>query len=150
MPSRWDFLYDLKARPIGDFLLDKLAENLEADLREFPPEVSDWQDAGDKARFERAVASGKRPSERAVRTAIWLAQADLRREYEAVDQFMRSGGLDDRLGTDDDRELCRFLWRYLEDKVLAFAEATQSRFKRADLAEALGRLEKRLYRIPLA
>ncbi|HUB09050.1 MAG TPA: hypothetical protein VMB50_18720 [Myxococcales bacterium] len=150
MPSRWDFLYDVKPQPIGDFLLDKLAEVLEEDIRAFPPEVTDWQDEAAKARFERAVAAGHGPSELAVRTAIWLAQADLRREFEAVDEFMRGGGLDDRLGSDDDRELCRFLWHFLEDKVLSFAEATQSRFKRAELADALARLEKRLYRVTVA
>ena len=85
-----------------------------------------------------------------MRTAIWLVQADLRREFDAVDEFMRNGGLDDRLGSAEDRELCRFLWRFLEDKVLAFAEASQSRFKRAELAEAMAKLERRLYRVTQA
>ncbi|MHB8417571.1 MAG: hypothetical protein ACYDCL_05820 [Myxococcales bacterium] len=146
MPSRWDHLYEAKPRPIGDFLLDELAAELERDIRAFPPPISEWQDEAERARFERASAAGRRPSEQAVRTAIWLTQADLRRELEVVDQFMRGGGLDERLGSEVDRDLCRFLWRFLEDKVLAFAEATQSRFSRAELAEALARLEKRLYR----
>jgi hypothetical protein len=148
--GRWDFLYDLKARPIGDWLLDRLAEELAKDVRDFPPQVDSWEDDTARDRFSGLLASGVRPSEMAVRTAIWLASADLRREFEAVDQFMRNGGIDDRLGSEADRDLCRFLWRYLEDKCLAFAEATQSRFKRADLADALGRVEKLLYKVTLA
>ncbi len=148
--GRWDWVYDLKSQPIGDYLLDKLAEHLEEDVRHFPPDVDAWEDAATQARFEPLLRTGKQPSELAVRTAIWLVQADLRREFEAVDEFMRNGGLDDRLGSPDDRELCRFLWRFLEDKVLAFAEASQSRFKRAELAEAMAKLERRLYRVTQA
>jgi len=149
-PSRWDWMYDLQARPIGDYLLDRLAEELERDLREFPPEVDEWHREEDRLRTAPILASGKVPSEMAIRTAIWLAQADLRHEVEAVDQFMRAGGIDERLGDADDRQLCRFVWQYLEDKVLSFAEATQSRFKRAELADALARLERRLFRVALA
>jgi hypothetical protein len=145
--GRWDWVYDLKSQPVGDYLLDKLAENLEADVKHFPPQVDGWEDEATQKRFEPLLATGRQPSELAVRTAIWLVQADLRREFEAVDEFMRNGGLDDRLGSPEDRELCRFLWRFLEDKVLAFAEASQSRFKRAELAEAMTKLEKRLYRV---
>ncbi len=148
--GRWDWVYDLKSQPVGDFLLDKLAENLAEDVIHFPPQVDGWEDEATKARFEPLLASGRQPSEMAVRTAIWLVQADLRREFEAVDEFMRNGGLDDRLGSPEDRELCRFLWRFLEDKVLAFAEASQSRFKRAELAEAMAKLERRLYRVTQA
>ena len=148
--GRWDFLYDLKARPIGDWLLDRLAEELAIDIRTFPPQVDAWEDEQARLRFAPLLASGAQPSEMAVRTAIWLAQADMRREFEAVDQFMRGGGIDDRLGSPADRDLCRFLWRYLEDKCLAFAEATQSRFKRAELADALHRLEKLLYKVTMA
>jgi hypothetical protein len=149
-PSRWDWLYELKARPIGDYLLDRLAEELERDLKEFPPAVDEWQSEEERRRTQPILDAGKRPSEMAIRTAIWLAQADLRHEVEAVDQFMRAGGIDERLGDSDDRQLCRFLWQYLEDKVLAFAEATQSRFRRVELADALARLERRLFRVALA
>jgi hypothetical protein len=148
--ARWDFLYDLQKQPIGDWVLDRLAEELAKDIRNFPPAVDEWEGEAVRARFVPLLASGAKPSELAVRTAIWLAQADLRREFEAVDHFMRNGGLDDRLGSAPDRELCQFLWRYLEDKCLAFAEATHSRFKRADLAEALGRTERELYKVALA
>jgi hypothetical protein len=148
--SRWDWMYDLKARPIGDYLIDRLAEELERDVREFPPTIDEWHSEEERLRTEPILASGKIPSEMAIRTAIWLAQADLRHEVEAVDQFMRSGGIDERLGDAEDRQLCRFLWQYLEDKVLAFAEATQSRFRRAELADALARLERRLFRVALA
>src|SRR5262249_53319916 len=124
-----------------------LAEALADDVRAFPPVVDAWEDDAAEKRFAPLLASGVKPSEMAVRTAIWLAQADLRREFDAVDKFMRDGGLDDRLGSATDRDLCQFLWRYLEDKCLAFAEATQSRFRRADLADALGRTERQLYRV---
>ncbi len=80
-----------------------------------------------------------------MQTAIWLARSDLLREFEAVDQFMRGGGLDERLGSDEDRELCRFLWQFFVEECLSFSEACNSRFKHADLAEALSRLEKRLF-----
>jgi hypothetical protein len=142
--GRWDFLYDLEARPIGDWLLDRLAEELANDIRAFPPRIEAWEDEQARIRYAPLLETGAQPSEVAVRTAIWLAQSDLRREFEAVDQFMRGGGIDNRLGSSTDRELCRFLWRYLEDKCLAFAEATRSRFKRGDLADALGRVEKLL------
>jgi hypothetical protein len=148
--GRWDFLHEVKARPIGDWLLDRLAEELATDLRQFPPAIDAWEDDDAKSQFAPLLASGVRPSDTAVRLAIWLAQADLRREFEAVDQFMREGGIDDRLGSPTDRALCRFVWRYLEDKTLAFAEATQSRFKRSELADALHRTEKLLYNVTLS
>ena len=148
--GRWDHLYDAKSRPIGDYLLDELAKDFERDIRDFPPEVASWEDPEAQARYAPLLASGLRPSEMAIRTALWLAQADLRREFEAVDQFMRSGGIDDKLGTPEDRELCRFLWRFFVDKCLEFSEASQSRFKHADLAEALARLEQRLFKVALA
>lgn len=148
--GRWDHLFDAKRRPVGDYLLDELAKDFERDVREFPPQVTAWEDENARARYEPLLASGRKPSEMAVRTALWLAQADLRREFEAVDAFMRAGGLDERLGTPEDRELCRFLWRFFVDKCLEFSEASQSRFKHAELAEALVRLEKRLFKVTVA
>jgi hypothetical protein len=147
--GRWDHLYDAKSRPVGDYLLDELAKDFERDIRQFPPVVESWDDPAAQARYGPLLASGVQPTELAVRTALWLARADLRREFEAVDQFMRGGGLDEKLGSAEDRELCRFLWRFFVDKCLEFSEASQSRFKHADLAEALSRLEKRLFKVTL-
>ena len=113
--ARWDHLYDAQARPIGDYLLDELARELERDVRGFPRSGEVGEPAA-RARFALLLASAQKPSELAVRTAIWLAQADLRREFEAVDQFMREGGLDDKLGSPEDRELCRFVWGFLVDQ----------------------------------
>ena len=143
--GRWDYLYDAQSRPIGDYLLDELAKHLEKEVRGFPPEVDFGEDLASGARYGPLLASGKKPSDIAVQTAIWLARNDLLREFEAVDQFMRNGGLDERLGSDEDRELCRFLWQFLVEECLSFSEASNSRFKHADLAEALARLEKRLF-----
>jgi hypothetical protein len=148
--GRWDHLFDAKSRPIGDYLLDELAKDFERDLREFPTQVESWEDPAAERRYAALLQSGRRPSEMAVRTALWLARADLRREFEAVDEFMRNGGIDERLGAPEDRELCRFLWRFFVDKCLEFSEASQSRFKHADLAEALSRLEARLFKVTLA
>jgi hypothetical protein len=145
--GRWDHLYELTPRPTSEWLLDALAEDLERDVRAFPPEVT-WEDEAYRARYASLLASGRAPSETVVRTALWLARSDLSREYEAVDQFVRGGGLEERLGSPEDRELCRFLWRFFVDKPLAFAEATQGRFSRAQLADALVRLERRLYGSP--
>jgi len=143
--GRWDYLYDVKPRPIGDYLLDELAKKLERDIREFPPGVEVWEDPVAQARYEQLLASGARPSDLAVQTAIWLARSDLLREFDAVDQFMRQGGLDERLSSAEDRELCHFVWQFLVDECLAFSEACRSRFKHAELADALLRLEKRLF-----
>jgi hypothetical protein len=145
--GRWDYLYEAKSRPIADYLLDELAKQLERDVREFPPAVEVWEDPAARARYAPLLASGKKPSDIAVQTAIWLARNDLLREFEAVDQFMRGGGLDERLGSPEDRELCRFLWQFLIEECLAFSEACESHFKHADLAEALSRLEKRLFAV---
>lgn len=147
--GRWDYLHDVKSRPIRDYLLDELAKDLEHDLREFPPRLGEWEDPAMQARYAPLLASGVRPSELAIRTAIWLSQADLRREFAAIDAFLRSGGLEEKLRSPDDRELCAFLWRFLVDKCLAFAEATQSRVRHADLADALARLEQRLFKVTL-
>ncbi len=145
--GRWDYLYDVKSRPIGDYLLDELAKQLERDVRGFPPSVDFEENAAAAARYGPLLASGKKPSDIAVQTAIWLARSDLLRELEAVDQFMRGGGLDERLGSVEDRELCRFLWQFFVEECLAFSEACNGRFKHADLAEALARLEKRLFAV---
>ncbi|MHB1843277.1 MAG: hypothetical protein ACYCWW_00400 [Deltaproteobacteria bacterium] len=149
--GRWDFLYDIERQPIGDWLLDRLAEELEKDVRAFPPpSIEGWENDEATRRFEPLLLGGRRPSEAAIRTALWLAQADLDREFEAVDAFMRSGGLDSRLGSPEDRELCQLLWRFLVDKVLAFSEATHSRFKRRELASTIARLERRLFKVIVA
>ncbi len=145
--GRWDFLYEIERQPIGDWLLDRLAEELEKEIRAFPPAVDGWENEAARRRFEPLLASGRRPSDEAVRLALRLARLDVAREYEAVDEIVRSGGVEATLRDPEDRELCQFLWRYLEDKLLDFAEATRSRFKRPELAGALDKLERRLFRV---
>ena len=42
--GRWDHILDQKPQDIREYVLDKVAEQLAEDLRNFPPPIDEWLD----------------------------------------------------------------------------------------------------------
>ena len=42
--SRWDRILEQRPQELKDYVLDKVADQLAQDLREFPPRIEEWFD----------------------------------------------------------------------------------------------------------
>ena len=43
--GRWDHILDQRPQELKDYVLDKVAEQMVEDLRNFPPRIEEWLDA---------------------------------------------------------------------------------------------------------
>ena len=148
--GRWDHILDQKPQDIREYVLDKVAEQLAEDLRNFPPPIDEWLDESLKARYAKVVSRLGRPELETYRVAVdgrgrvWFT---LRiREYELIDAFCRSPEYKRLLPNELEEQTAHFMTRYLVDSALAFQEATQDKFRRRDLAALMEKVEDRLLR----
>jgi hypothetical protein len=138
---RWDHLYDRQKQPVKQYLLERFAEELAADLAAWPPPFVEW--IPDELRARWAAGMRDRPREAVVRLALEAARLDLAREFEAVER--RLDAERPRLGPGEE-EAVHLLVRFLTEKCLALKEhAEGARLARDDLAGALRRAERRLF-----
>src|SRR3982751_4209250 len=59
--SRWDRILEQKPQELKDYVLDRVAEQLAKDLRDFPPPIEEWLDEAVKARYAQVMARVARP-----------------------------------------------------------------------------------------
>ena len=144
--GRWDHILDQKPQDIREYVLDKVAEQLAEDLRNFPPPIEEWLDEGLKARYAGVVSRLGKPELETYRVAVELAREEMLREYELIDAFCRSPEYKRLLPTQLEEQSAHFMTRYLVDSALAFQEATQDKFKRKDLVALMEKIEERLLR----
>ena len=144
--GRWDFLADQKPQTIRDKVLDLVADELTGEIRAWPPRTSEWIDAALLARFEPVLARSGVPELDTLRVACELARLELLREVEQVDRFWRGPQARSLLPSPLEEETAQFLVRWLVESALEFQEAVQHRFKRAELAQLVERVEDRLLR----
>lgn len=137
--GRWDFLYDLKARPAIEVLLDEAAKAIAADLSRWPPPLEAVEPA------LAPLLAGERPHPDVYRQAFVLARHDLRHEYEEIDLREAEARL-----SAGEAAAARFLWRYLSERAFELNEAVESRLTRRDLVALLERVERRLLAPSLA
>lgn len=144
---RWDFLYDRQRQPVKAYVLERFAEELAAELREWPPPFVEW--VSDELRARWAAGAAERPREDVVRFALELARLDLLREFEEVDR--RLGAEEHRLRTPAEEAALHLLVRLLTERCLGLKEYADSmRISREDLAGCLVDVERRLFRVTLA
>src|SRR5262249_35116747 len=78
--GRWDHLLDQKRRELKEYVLDKVAEQLAADLRKFPPPIEEWLDPALEARYAGVLTRVARPELETYRVACELAREEMLRE----------------------------------------------------------------------
>ena len=150
--SRWERILDEKPREVRDYVLDKVADQLASDLRDFPPPIDEWLDDALKARYGRVLARVGKPELETYRVACELAREEMLHEYERIDLFCRSPEYKRLLPSDLEEQSAHFMTRYLVDAALAFQEFAQGKFRRNDLVTLMEKVEDRLllgYRLRL-
>ena len=144
--SRWERILDQKPQELRDYVLDKVADQLADDLRNFPPPIEEWLDDALKSRYARVVARTGRPELETYRVACELAREEMLHEYEKIDAFCRSSEFKRLLPNELEEQSAHFMTRYLVDGALAFQEYGGDKFRRADLVTLMEKIEDRLLR----
>ena len=144
--SRWERILEQKPQELRDFVLDKVADQLAEDVRNFPPPIDEWLDEGLQSRYRKVLARLGRPELDTYRVACELAREEMLHEYELIDRFCRSEEYRRLLPNEIEEQTAHFLTRYLVDSALAFQEYTQDKFKRRDLVTLMEKIEDRLLR----
>ena len=144
--GRWDHILDQKPQDIREYVLDKVAEQLAEDLRNFPPPIDEWLDEQLKARYAKVMTRLGRPELETYRVAVELAREEMLREYELIDAFCKSAEYRRLLPNELEEQTAHFMTRYLVDGALAFQEYAQGKFRRADLVTLMEKVEDRLLR----
>ena len=144
--SRWERILDQKPQDLRDYVLDQVADQLAADVRDFPPPVGEWLDAALEARYAKVLSRLGRPELETYRVACELAREEMLREYELIDAFCRSPEYRRLLPSELEEQTAHFITRYLVDGALAFQEYAQGKFRRADLVALMEKIEDRLLR----
>lgn len=143
MSSRWDRILDVKRTTLVDQLMTEAAKVLWEDLGTWPPPLEEIEAAGQRE-FATVLAAGSPlPPRAAFLEGIRLARLDLRREFEAFDEYVRNRRWGEAGLEDADKPAILFLARYLTESLLSLREATAGRAKRQDLVLALDRLQRR-------
>ena len=146
MSSRWERILDQKPQDARDYVLDKVADQLAGDLRDFPPPIDEWLDDALKARYSKVVARTGRPELETYRVACELAREEMLHGYELIDAFCRSPEYKRLLPSELEEQTAHFMTRYLVDGALAFQEFAQGKFRRRDLVTLMEKIEDRLLR----
>ena len=152
MSSRWERILEQKPQELKDYVLDKVADQLTQDVRDFPPRIDEWLDEALRARYAQVLSRPGRPELETYRVACELAREEMLREYELIDRFCRSSEYQRLLPTDLEQQTAHFLTRYLVDSGLAFQEYARNKFSRRDLVLLMEKVEDRLllgYRLRL-
>lgn len=143
MSSRWDRILDVKRVTLVDQLMTEAAKILWEDFGTWPPPIEEIEAAGQREFAEMLAPGAPVPPRVAFLEGIRLARLDLRREFEAFDDYVRNRRWSEVGLEDADKPAILFLARYLTESLLALREATGGRAKREDLVLALDRLQKR-------
>ena len=131
--GRWDHLYDLKARPAVEVLLDEAAKAVADDLSRWPPPLEAVEPG------LASLVAGPRPHRDVYRLAFVLARHDLRHEYEELERREAEAHL-----VPEELAAARFLWRYVTERAFELNEAVESRLGRRELVALVDRVERRL------
>jgi hypothetical protein len=144
---RWDFLYERQKQPVKAWVLERFAEELGRELLAWPPPFVDWVSEPLRARY--AAGAAERPREELVRRALELARLDLVREHEVYERVLREDG-PGLPRTPAEEAALHLLVLLLTERCLGLKEhADKLRLTRADLAAALGEVERRVFRVTL-
>lgn len=141
MASRWDHLLDSKPVPVADYVLTEVSKLFAKDLSKWPFEIED------ASAEVTALLEGKRPGPLLLREAFRLARWDLQREHEAYDDYMRNRRFVEAGLVEADRALLLFVSTFVQEQLLAFAEATKGKVKRPGLLHVLDLTERAVLKV---
>lgn len=145
MASRWDYILDQKPKAAVEHLLDEVAKLLAKDLKAFPPPIDGFEQAAAEERFRPLFEEPRaRPADDVYRVSFSLARMELRREIEAIDDFMRNQRYLSFAPSKRDYLAMIFVSRWLTEQMLSLSEAVHSRVPRHKLVECLERAERLL------
>lgn len=145
---RWDYLYDRQKQPVKEFIVEKFADHLAAELASWPPPFVEW--LSDEQRGRHAAGVAERPRDEVLRFALELARLDLAREYEAYEALMVNER-PRRWLTPAEDSAGQLLVLLLTEQCLELKEhASGAHLSRADLVCALDLVERRLFKVTLA
>jgi len=139
--GRWDHLLDRGPQELKDYVLDRVAERLAADLRAWPPAVDEWLDEAARQRFRAAIERPSAPGQPTLRVACEMARREMLRDYDSIDRFWRSGAHRELIPNEVEETTAHFVTRYLVDAALAFQELAKGKFARKDLVALLEKVE---------
>ncbi|HVO20779.1 MAG TPA: hypothetical protein VMU15_16075 [Anaeromyxobacter sp.] len=143
---RFDHLYDKGRRPVKEFVLERFAEVLAEELRQWPHAHLAWSSEAERARWEAATA--ERPREEVVRLALEMARLDLRHQYDQAEALLARQA--HRLLGGTEEAAARLLSRTASEACLELLErADRMRLSREDLVAALQAVERRMFRVTL-
>lgn len=144
---RYDWLYERQKQPIKQYLLERFAAELAAELEAWPPPDLEWESEALRRRWQAGAT--RPPGELVVRYALQIARLDLDREWEEIDRRMRgeAGGW---WHTPEERSAGQLLVKLITERCLWLKErASGARLTRADLCGAIGLVEKELFKVTL-
>jgi hypothetical protein len=145
--KRHDWLYERQKQPIKQYLLERFAAELAAELAAWPPPDLEWETEALRRRWQAGVE--QRPAELVVRYAIELARLDLRRQWEEIDRRMQ-GEADGWWRTPEEKAAGQLLVRLLTERCLWLKEeASGARLSRDDLCAALDQVEQKLFKVTM-
>lgn len=142
---RFDHLYEVRPRPVKDFLLARFAEELATELASWPPPFERWVSAELRARW--ADGELERPRDDVLRFAFELARLELERAFPEIERRLEHDA--PRLSMPE-RSAAHLLARLLTERCLDLQERAEgARLRRPDLVSALVLSERRLLRPPI-
>ena len=145
--KRFDWLYERRKQPVREYILERFAEELAAELAAWPPAALEWESEALRRRWQGGAAA--KPRDQVLRYALEIARLDLSREWEEIDRRM-AGEAARHWQTDEERAAGHLLVSLVTERCLALKEhAEEARLTRADLAGALVLVERRLFQVTL-
>lgn len=138
-PSKWDLVLEQRPVPLMEHLVQELAALFARDLSAWPPAIEAFDDATAGALRPLLAETVEPPGPAAYREAFRLAQLDLSREFEALDDYWRNRRFGEAGLAAADAPLLQFLSRFMTEQLLALGEATEGRINRPRMLQLLER-----------
>jgi hypothetical protein len=139
---RWDHLYDRQKQPVKQFVLEKFAEELAAEVAAWPPAQLEWTSEDLRRRYQAGTAAP--PREPVIRLALEVARLDLRHAFEEIDRLV-AGERGAAWRAPADRAGGELLVRLVTERCLELKERADAlRLRREDLVAAVDLVERRL------
>ncbi len=146
--KRYDWLYERQKQPIKQYLLERFAAELAAELAAWPPADLEWETEALRLRWQAGAA--RPPGPLVLRYALTLARLDLRRQWEEIDRRLQ-GEADGWWTTPEERSAGQLLVKVITERCLWLKErATGARLTRDDLCAALDLVERQLFKVTIS
>ncbi len=141
--DRWTKILESKPIPLLEHLIEEMAKILAADFESWPPPIEELDPISGQAFQPLFQPAYPRPARAVYREAFAIAKLELRREVEAVSDYLRNKRYVEAGLSEADKLAMLFLCRWLTEQLLSLSEATEGRLKRTHLVDLLERVERR-------